>query len=321
MYLYIDVSHLSHVLAHSMPAEQTALGPAAVALGVANMIGTYVRHYEATRVYFCMDAIEPSWRKSVYPEYKAQRQAVKEKDPRQKAISDLADATCGVAPELFELLEVPVFIMPYVEGDDTCAAAVALNSTKPGIIITADKDFWQLITPTIYLLNPAHNYKVLLGSDGRLVKQKANGEEEQINLTPSEHLLHKALVGDPSDNLPGLVGCGEKTATKIIRANTINQYLTDSTGTVKKRKTKTTPATTVHQDARAILKRNLELMTLLRSRVHEKVKTVMARIEAAGLRERRNSATKLTMWLESKGYNNTDVVRHLVATYTDLWLA
>lgn len=320
MYIYVDVSHLSHVLAHSMPAEQLALGPSAVAMGVTNMIATYSRHYHATRVYFCLDSIEPSWRASIYPEYKAHRKEKKEKDPKLKAKSELADGACSLMPELLPLLEVPTFQMPHVEGDDTCAAVVALNSTKPGIIITADKDFWQLLTPTIHLLNPAHNYKVVVGPDGKLVKQKANGEEEQIGLSPEEHLLHKALVGDTSDNLPGLVGCGEKTATKIIREGAVNQYLAEHTGTVKKRKTKGTPAMEVHQDATAILKRNLSLMTLLRSKVHEKVKMKMAALEAAAVRPRRNSATRLTLWLESKGYNNTDIVRHLVATYTDFWL-
>jgi len=320
MHLYIDTSNIAHVLAHSMQPQELQVGPQAIALGVTNMIGTYIRFFRADRVYFCFDGVEGSWRGKLCPEYKAQRAAKFKAKPEEQAKRKMADAALRLLPELVDLLCVPVFQMPWVEADDVCAAVVSLNANKPGVIVTSDKDFWQLITPSIHLMNPAHNYRVMLGSDGKLLKMKANGTNEEIGLSPNEWLLSRAMVGDTSDNLAGLIGCGNITARKVILEQRVNTYLAEKTGTVTKRKTKTTPKQEVYQDARAVVQKNLKMMTLLRSQVSAKVTEMMSLVEREGLRARQNNATRLTLWLESKGYANTEIVGNLVATYTDLWL-
>lgn len=319
-YTYADVSNLAHMMTHSAPAEGLQAGPVYIAISVAQMIGSYAQHFDSDRVYFCLDSEYGSWRKQVCPEYKAQRDKMFEDKPQEEAKRQMAIEACKLMPELIKLLEVPVFTMPFVEADDILAAAVDLNADVDGIIISSDKDLWQLVTPRVSQTNPAHGYKVFLGPEGTLIKEKSNGTRSDIGLTPNQFVVAKAMIGDNSDNLPGLIGCGEKTAAKHISAGTVEQYLTESTGFVKKRRTKTTPSMKVHQDARSVVSKNLKLMSLKRSQIFQKVKIAVGQMQKEGVRPPRNSATRLTMWLEHHGYNNPEVVQVLVSRFTEQWV-
>lgn len=322
-HLYVDVSALSHAIANRQEnADQagSSVGPVNVAVGVASMMGNFIRYYNITRSYFCLDHPTGNWRKHFMPSYKEGR---KEKlDERGKAIYQMAtEAATTIFPELVELLAVPLFQIPYVEADDLVAACCVVNDQSPGVVVTTDKDFWQLASPIIKIINPIHNYRVEVGPDGNLQKIKADGTIEPVRLTPDQYLLFRAIQGDKSDNLPGLYGIGEVKATDAIHRGAIPALLTENTKTVQPRASKGDPnPQPYYQDAREVVQTNLRFMALKRNEVSGKVQEAVRKIQSESIRSQMNNFTRICLWLESHGISNQDIAKQLVSTYTHQWL-
>lgn len=320
MYLYVDASILCHNSANSIDANRRSA--VNVALEVVQQIGNYLKFYNASRVYFCLDSVEGSWRKHIDPKYKAHRAEKIKDDPEQIAINKVADdAKHNELPALIDLLMVPCFKSPYIEADDWAAACIANNEGKPGLIVTSDKDYWQLVASNLPLLNPAHGYRVVIGGDGLLQKVKSDGTVEALEMTPAQTILWKAMMGDKSDNLAGLCGVGEVTALDVIKLNRIEQFLNESTGMVTPRKHKVHNPSPVpfHQDAWAVVNHNVAMMSLLGSQVIDKVRTMALDVEKKSLRSPSNQYTKLNLHLESRGFANADIAKQLVVAYTHQW--
>lgn len=323
MNIYVDVSPLCHALSNrqEMAPQITATsGPVHIAINVASMVSNFIRYYNATRVYFCMDHNTGNWRKKLYPSYKEGRQ--EKMDEQAKLIYELASkAATEVFPELVQLLEVPEFQMPYVEADDWVAACTVVNDGTKGVIITTDKDFWQLTTPECFVVNPVHNYRIEVGPTGSLQKVKADGTVEDIGLTSEQYLLFRAIDGDTSDNLPGLYGIGPKKAIAAIQKKQVPQLITENTKEINPRASKSNPNPQKYfQDARSVLTTNLRFMSLKSNEVSQKVQTKVLEIQAQGIRDQRNNYTKMILWLENHGISNDEIARQLVAAYTNQWL-
>jgi 5'-3' exonuclease len=325
MHLYVDVSALAHSAAHAMREEEIALGPAQVALAVVSQVGQFVRHYRPRRTYFCLDSPKDriTWRKAVEASYKANRAEMYQDDPQRLMRRQMADkALQKEILELIDLVECPRFQMPHIEADDIAAALVAMNPGTKGILVTTDKDYWQLINPTVSFLNPTHQYRVEMGPNGTLVQHKADGTSEDLGFTPKQHLLIKALHGDDGDNLDGLCGVGEVGARKAVLEGRASALITEMTGMVTPRKSKKNPSPVPHhQDAKAIVSKNIAMMDLLNSQVHGKVRLMMEPIEKAGIRSQRTGFTKLVVWLEANGIKNEELARSLSTTFTDQWIS
>lgn len=323
MNLYVDISPLCHAISNRQEMIEQInrpSGPVHVAINVATMLANFIRYYNASRVYFCMDHPKGNWRKAVHPSYKEGRQ--EKMDDQAKLIYEMASKAATVHfPELTKLLEVPVFQMEYVEADDWVAACLAVNEGMPGTIITTDKDFWQLVTPNCPMVNPIHNYRVEIGINGNLQKTKPDNTIEDIGLTPDQYLLFRAIDGDKSDNLPGLYGIGEKKAVAAIQSNAVPQLLVENTKEISPRANKSNPSPVKYfQDARAVVTTNLRLMALKKNEVSAKVQSKVVEIQADGIRPQRNNYTKLILWLESHGISNQEIAQQLVGTYTNQWL-
>lgn len=325
MYLYIDASYLANASANSMPPEALRHGPPAVALEIIAKVAQFIRSYNATRVYWCLDPKGGSWRKQVHPSYKAHRAEKLAKDPAREAAHDMATKCIEeVLPELIELMGCPNFQYPWIEADDMAAAVVALNVGKPGILITADNDYLQLINQHVYMIDPVHSLRYQLGEDGKVWRYRGDGTVETTGLTPQESLLCKAIQGDDSDNLPGLIGVGVITATKAIVERRVPALLVEGTGMVTPRKSKNNPAPVpVMQDARAIVSLNLSMMDLFNSKIHAKVKTIVADIEQKGIRDIVTNFTRFSLWLEKKHQfaqeQADNTARFLCTTYRNQW--
>ena len=113
--------------------------------------------------------------------------------------------------EVCETLAIPVIRTEGHEADDALAT-LALRATQEGMdatIVTADRDFFQMVRPGITVM---FNRKGI--SD--IVRYDEAGVEERFGLPPSRYLDFVALKGDPSDNIPGVPGVGEKTAAKLV---------------------------------------------------------------------------------------------------------
>jgi DNA polymerase-1 len=148
------------------------------------------------------DVGAPTARLEKYAEYKAGRPEAPDEFRQQ----------LGLIVEVLETLKIPVIGVERHEADDAIAT-LALRAAARGIdavIVTADRDFFQVVRPGVRVM---FNVKGI--SEIKLYDEVA--VEERFGLSPEKYLDYVALKGDPSDNIPGVPGVGEKTASKLIR--------------------------------------------------------------------------------------------------------
>jgi DNA polymerase-1 len=147
------------------------------------------------------DTKEPTFRHIKYKEYKA---------TRQKMPNEMVDQYPRIV-ELVETFEIPFLEKPGYEADDIIAtiAKVAESKEIETYMVTGDKDFMQLLSPLIkmYVIRPGKDQEIL---DLHVLK-------ERYQLTPIQVIEYLALMGDSSDNVPGVPGVGEKTAKTLIQ--------------------------------------------------------------------------------------------------------
>ena len=148
---------------------------------------------------FFMDGKGPNFRHGLFEAYKAQRPKMPE---------DLA-AQIEPLREAIRLLGLSLTISDGVEADDCIASlAAAHHAARPVVIVASDKDLKQCLTENVYMWDPAGK------------NEKVSGLAEFVaenGIQPSQWPDLQALMGDASDNIPGLPGVGPKTAIKIIQ--------------------------------------------------------------------------------------------------------
>jgi DNA polymerase-1 len=145
-----------------------------------------------------------SQRAAVYPEYKA---------TREKMPADLA-ASLPRIRQLVEALRIPVIELPDHEADDVIGT-LARRAAEQGIeavIVSGDKDFYQLIGPGVALLNPGRGGAANVEEEWVDERNAA----ERLGVPPAQVVDYLALIGDSSDNIPGARGIGPKTAIQLI---------------------------------------------------------------------------------------------------------
>jgi DNA polymerase-1 len=170
--------------------------PTNAAYGFVTMLIKALREERPTHIAVASDPRGGSFRREIYPEYKATRDAQPE---------DLT-VQFPIIAEICEAFGVPMLEVPNFEADDVIATLVetAPPGTEIGIIST-DKDLMQLVGPDVTLLDTMK---------GRRIDVAA--VEKRFGVPPSKLLDVRSLVGDPSDNIPGVKGIGEKGAAKLI---------------------------------------------------------------------------------------------------------
>ena len=138
-------------------------------------------------------------RLAVLPEYKAQRPPMPEKLVPQMAGLDTYLEAAGIA----------AWRRPGVEADDAIADLTrqAAEAGARVVIGSSDKDFMQLVSPRVELLNPGDRTQTVLGTDQVRAK---------TGVGPGQIVDWLSLVGDTVDNIPGVPGIGPKTATKLL---------------------------------------------------------------------------------------------------------
>ncbi len=148
------------------------------------------------------DKGRPTVRLEQYPEYKAGRRETPD-DLRQQF---------GLIREVLETLKVPIVEVEGHEADDALGT-LALRAVEQGIeatIVTADRDFFQLARPGLFVLFNRRGISDIVRYDQEAVT-------ERFGLPPSKYLDYVALKGDASDNIPGVPGVGEKTASRLVQ--------------------------------------------------------------------------------------------------------
>jgi DNA polymerase-1 len=169
--------------------------------GLAQMLVRLLERREGPAVAVAFDLPEPTFRDEILPSYKAQRPRTPEGLVAQVVI----------AKRLLQAIGVPVVEVPGYEADDVLAtlAAEARAARLPVVIVTGDRDAFQLVEdPWVRVL---YTRKGL--SDTVLYDE--HGIEQRTGVPPKRYPLLALLRGDPSDNLPGVPGIGEKTAAGL----------------------------------------------------------------------------------------------------------
>ena len=169
------------------------------------------------------DVGRPTVRLEKYAEYKAGRAETPDEFRQQ----------LGLIVEVLETLRIPVIGIEGHEADDAIAT-LALRALDRGIevvIVTADRDFFQLVRPGLTVM---FNVKGI--SDIR--RYDVDAVTERFGLPPEKYLDYVALKGDASDNIPGVPGVGEKTASKLVQDFGSVEELLRRTDELKKGKLK-----------------------------------------------------------------------------------
>lgn len=184
---------------HALPHLTSKDGhPTGVLTGFINFVNKMVKNHESDYLIFCADSSKPSFRKELYSDYKANRKET----PEELKIQ------IPIALEWIEKMGFALVVKDGYEADDLIAT-IATKAKSSGVkarIVSSDKDLYQLISDDQVVIYDA-------------VKQKEIDEKgcfEKFGVNPKNFIDFQALVGDTSDNVPGVKGVGQVTASKLI---------------------------------------------------------------------------------------------------------
>ncbi|HZC93381.1 MAG TPA: DNA polymerase I, partial [Mycobacterium sp.] len=219
--MLLDGNSLAFRAFYALPAEnfktQGGLTTNAV-YGFTAMLINLLRDESPTHVAAAFDVSRQTFRSERYPEYKANRSST----------PDEFHGQIDVTKEVLAALGITVLAEPGFEADDLIAT-LATQADKEGyrvLVVTGDRDSLQLVNDDVTVLYPRKGVS-------ELTRFTPAAVEEKYGLTPAQYPDFAALRGDPSDNLPGIPGVGEKTATKWIIEYGSLQALVDGVDSVR----------------------------------------------------------------------------------------
>ncbi len=197
--ILVDGSSFLFRAYHAIPPLTNAEGmPTNAIYGVANMLRKLMADHKTDYFTVVFDAPGPTFRNELYDEYKAHRPPMPE------------DLKVQIEPlhELIRAMGLPLIIEPDVEADDVIGvlAQQAASQCFDVIISTGDKDMAQLVTDKITLENTMSNTRLDI-----------DGVQEKFGVQPEQIIDYLALMGDASDNIPGVPKVGPKTAAKWLK--------------------------------------------------------------------------------------------------------
>ncbi len=180
-----------------------------VAWGVANFLLRLLRGHHPDYLAWVHDA-GTSFRHEVFPEYKATREKL------EPELQEVFDRSLERVEQLLSAFRVPLVVEDGYEADDVIGtlAQRAVDQGWDAVIISGDKDFYQLVSEHIALLNPGRGGPAAVDE----VWVDAGNAAERLGVPPERVVDYLALVGDSSDNVPGVRGVGDKTARALIEA-------------------------------------------------------------------------------------------------------
>jgi len=175
--------------------------PTSAVYGFINQILKVLEDHKPDYIAVAFDSKEKTFRHDRYEDYKSSRAAMPD---------DMIPQIDRIK-QLVELLNMPVWIKPGYEADDIVGTAV-LKAEKEGLLsyaITPDKDYFQLVTSKIFVIRPGR------GNDDPKLYDVAKVKED-LGFDPPQMIDYLAIVGDSSDDIPGVAGIGPKGALPLI---------------------------------------------------------------------------------------------------------
>lgn len=202
-FVIVDGNAIVHRAFHAIPPMTGKNGLVLNAVyGFTSILLRTIKELQPDYLAVAFDLKAPTFRHKEYKEYKAQR---------VKQPQELYDQMILVK-ELLVAMQVPVLEQEGFEADDIIATVAANNKKEKvkTIIVTGDMDTLQLVDEDteVYTMKKGVN---------DIVVYNTKAVEERYGLKPDQMIDYKALRGDPSDNIPGVKGIGEKTATDLIQ--------------------------------------------------------------------------------------------------------
>ena len=169
--------------------------PTNAVYGFATMLLKFLREYEPRYLGMVFDSRGEVFRNEIYPEYKANRDEAPES--LQLQFSKIF--------ELVRAFSIPMLAMEGYEADDIIGTIARAQGTSKVVLVTGDKDFCQLVSENVTLVDT--------------MRERVTGVQEvhqKYGIEPGQMIDFFALVGDKVDNIPGVAGVGEKTASALI---------------------------------------------------------------------------------------------------------
>ena len=197
--ILVDGSSYLYRAYHAFPPLTNSAGePTGAMYGVLNMLKSLLAQYNPSHVAVVFDAKGKTFRDELFEHYKSHR----------PPMPDELRAQIEPLHEMVRAMGLPLLAVSGVEADDVIGT-LALEAEKKGLsvlISTGDKDMAQLVTPAITLINTMNN--TILGPEE---------VEQKYGVPPALIIDFLAMMGDSSDNIPGVPGVGEKTAQALLQ--------------------------------------------------------------------------------------------------------
>ncbi|QBH94998.1 DNA polymerase I [Limnobaculum zhutongyuii] len=195
----VDGSSYLYRAFHAFPPLTNREGvPTGAMYGVLNMLRSLIAQCQPSHIVVVFDAKGKTFRDELFAEYKSHRPPMPD------------DLRAQIEPlhQMVKAMGIPLLVIPGVEADDVIGT-LALSAAAKGrdvLISTGDKDMAQLVTPQVTLINTMNN--TILGPEEVC---------EKYGVPPELIIDFLALMGDSSDNIPGVPGVGEKTAQALLQ--------------------------------------------------------------------------------------------------------
>ncbi|XRQ14165.1 DNA polymerase I [Actinomadura welshii] len=286
--LLLDGHSLAYRAFYALPVENfttTSGQPTNVVYGFANMLANVLRDERPTHAAVAFDVSRTTLlRTEAFPEYKSTRSRSPEGFGGQLPILD----------ELLAAMRLPALRAPGHEADDVIAS-LTTRAEAEGLrvlIVTGDRDVLQLVSDDVTVL---YFYRTA----AEMIRYTPEAVRDKYGLSPAQYPDFAALRGDPSDNLPGIPGIGEKTAAKWVREYGSLDALLDRAGEVKGKAGEKLRA------AAASVRMNRRLTELVRD--------LDLPVEIADLRRRPYDLQAFTSLLDELEFRNASLRQRLFA--------
>ena len=218
-FLIVDGSSVFYRAFYAMPRLTTAKGePTGALTGFANIILKILREYSPDMAAVALDVAKKTFRNEIFPEYKATRHAM----------PDELAAQFPLLKEFMATLGIKTCAAPGYEADDIIGTLAAQASKDFLVdIFTGDRDALQLIN---------ENTRVLLNRKKDIEVYDAEKFQAEYGFAPPLLVDFKGLNGDESDNIPGVLGIGEKTAKTLIKQFGVLENVLEHRADIKNKK-------------------------------------------------------------------------------------
>lgn len=220
--LIVDGNSLANRAFYALPPLQNQNGEYSNAIyGFVNILLKFINEQKPTHIAVAFDHSRHTFRTDMYAEYKGTRKAMPDELRFQMPI--LKQLLCDMGIKIYEV--------DGIEADDIIGT-IAKNSNIKNIVLSGDRDVLQLVDS---------NTEVWITKKGvtDVVKVEPNNIKELYGCTASQIIDLKALMGDSSDNIPGVAGIGEKTAKSLLEKystlDNIYQNIAEITGKLKEK--------------------------------------------------------------------------------------